>query len=410
MKYNPFKPGSIVHPGMFAGRLDEIQGISKLLFQTKNGNSSSFLITGERGIGKSSLLLFIDQIAKGKLTVEKGTIFNFLVVSISLEPNDTYKDVIYKLAREFNRELTQDEVIKTALKNVWDFITNWEVMGVKYNKIKDELGPEVMLEELGEKIISVLTNIKNTKDGIYFFIDEADKPIKNPNIGSICKYLTERVQKKGINNFGIGIIGLPIVLDKIKENHESAVRIITPFTLRLLTNEECGAVIKLGLDEAKRKNGSEVTITPEARSLIATFSEGYPHFIQQYSYSSFDIDKDNTIDDKDVVSGLTGENGALHQLGEKYFDQMYYKEISSKNYRKILITMALHESEYISKQQIIKGTGLPEKMITNALNAFCRKGIIIRKKGTKGLYKISSRSFKAWIIAFNSLPEDQKEF
>jgi len=38
MKFNPFKPGAVVHPGMFAGRKYELQVIEKCLFQTKNGS------------------------------------------------------------------------------------------------------------------------------------------------------------------------------------------------------------------------------------------------------------------------------------------------------------------------------------------------------------------------------------
>lgn len=406
MRYNPFKPGSIIHPGMFAGRIDEIIGIEKLLFQTKNGNSSSFIITGERGIGKSSLLLYLDYIARGNLLAQEGIKFNYIVVSISLEPNDKYEDVIYKIARELERELRNDDKVKAILKGVWDFISNWEVMGVKYSKVKEELGADVMLEELSEKVIKILQNIKTEKDGILFFIDEADKPIKNPNLGILTKYLTERIQKKGISNFAIGIIGLPVIMEKLKESHESSLRIFTPFYLRLLNKDECDLVIQLGLNEAKLKNGIDIGITDGARSIISSFSEGYPHFLQQYCYSSFEVDKDNNIDEKDVRDGLSGENGALKQLGDKYFDRMYYKEISSKNYRKILIVMAKSDLEYIGKQEIISSSGLSEGVVTNAINAFCKKGIIIREKGKKGQYKISSRSFKAWIIAFSTVTKE----
>ena len=65
MKINPYKPNSPISPGMFAGRIDEIKELEKGLFQTKNGQSSNFLITGERGIGKSSLLNLIKPTAKG---------------------------------------------------------------------------------------------------------------------------------------------------------------------------------------------------------------------------------------------------------------------------------------------------------------------------------------------------------
>ena len=66
-KVNPFQPNGPVAPGMFSGRLNEILALEKGLFQTKNGNPLNFLVTGERGIGKSSLLNYLRPLAEGSI-------------------------------------------------------------------------------------------------------------------------------------------------------------------------------------------------------------------------------------------------------------------------------------------------------------------------------------------------------
>lgn len=402
MKYNPFKPNSIVHPGMFAGRLDEFKIVEKLFFQTKNGNSSSFIIYGERGIGKSSFLFYIDNVVRGLITPWMDESYGFLSISVSLEPNDDYEEVILKIAREMKREIGKNEKAITLLGSVWEFVTNWEVLGIKYNKEKEKIAANVMLEELCERIIAILKNTRKAYDGVYIFIDEADKPSRNPNLGSLTKNMTERIQKKGVNNFAFGIIGLPIVIEKIKESHESALRLFTSIPLKQLTPEESNLAIDRGLEDGNKKNKEVTSIDDDAKKYIATFSEGYPHFIQQYAYSAFEADKDDHIDTKDVIEGLLGESGALKQLGERYFDRMYFKDIYSKNYRKILGIIAKSTEEYITKQQIIRQCELSESIVTNALNAFYKKGMIIRKKGSKGSYRISTRSFAAWIITLEN--------
>src|SRR6266446_10686947 len=90
MKFNPFRPNNIVVPGMFAGRLDEVQCLERVLHQTKCGNPEHFLITGERGIGKSSLLFYMQCIADGSITTFKDQRFNFLVLSVQLDDETTY--------------------------------------------------------------------------------------------------------------------------------------------------------------------------------------------------------------------------------------------------------------------------------------------------------------------------------
>jgi hypothetical protein len=49
-RFNPFRPGSVVTPGMFAGRGAELNILEKALFQAKHGKPDHFVISGERGI------------------------------------------------------------------------------------------------------------------------------------------------------------------------------------------------------------------------------------------------------------------------------------------------------------------------------------------------------------------------
>jgi len=77
LKYNPFQPNTMVAPGMFVGRLEEIDAIEQSLFQAKNGNPQHFLIEGERGIGKSSLLLLISGYAEGVVESHRAEKMSF---------------------------------------------------------------------------------------------------------------------------------------------------------------------------------------------------------------------------------------------------------------------------------------------------------------------------------------------
>ncbi|MDF0601801.1 ATP-binding protein [Psychromarinibacter sp. C21-152] len=104
MRYNPFVPNGIAFPGMFTGRLDEIETIEHSLFQTKNENPQHVLISGERGIGKSSLLFYADLIARGDIEVEKAN-FNFLSVSTDLAGVTSQGGIIEQIGRELRSKL-----------------------------------------------------------------------------------------------------------------------------------------------------------------------------------------------------------------------------------------------------------------------------------------------------------------
>lgn len=409
LKYNPFKPGLIIHPSMFAGRIDEILEIENALFQTQNGNPAHFLIHGERGIGKSSLLLYANYLATGKFKSPDNDItFNFLTININLEPSDTYKAIIRKLAQELKLNLDNNQALKKQLKDILNFISNFEAFGIKYNK--DTTSSEFLLEELSHKLAAIAKSMSKDKQGIFIFIDEADKPSSEAGLGLFVKGLSERLTKLEANNVGIGIVGISEVINKMRESHASSVRIFRQMELSVLLANERKEVVSLGLADAREKNGFYVSINDEALSLISSLSEGYPHFIQQYAYSAFNADDDNKIDETDVIYGLKYDNGALNQLGMQYFENMYTEELRSDDYRTVLQVIAQHSPNYAQRKTIINESGLKGHTVDNALTALKKRGSVIAIRGQQGQYKLPSHSFAAWILAFKVAKKKEQDY
>jgi hypothetical protein len=136
--------------------------------------------------------------------------------------------------------------------------------------------------------------------------------------------------------------------------------------------------------------------------LLSTFSEGYPHFIQQFAYSSFDADSDNAIDERDVIGGVLGPNGAFHQLGLKYFEELYFDQINSDEYREVLRAMAEDLDGWVTKEQVRERTQLRAGTLSNAIVALKKRNIIVPKPGQSGVYRLPTRSFAVWIRAFTA--------
>ena len=56
MRYNPFNPQQPARPDFFVGREPEIVTFEKFFTQTVQGSPMNMSITGNRGMGKTSLL------------------------------------------------------------------------------------------------------------------------------------------------------------------------------------------------------------------------------------------------------------------------------------------------------------------------------------------------------------------
>ncbi len=395
-KFNPFRPDKVATPGMFAGRLPEIRFIDGCLRQTKNGNPKHFLITGERGIGKSSLVLLEQHVASGKVPSIGGEKFNFLVLNVSLRREDTFLAVIDRIARELRKQASKESILANIVLRSIDFLSRIEAAGVRFNRDNLTGGEDESLATLQDDFETTILKLGDTKDGILLLIDEADRPSSDANLGLICKLLTEELSLRDCDKLCIGLSGLPILTTKLRDSHESSLRLFHILNLRPLEPSERIHVLDSGLREANKKNEIPVTIEKEASELISNFSEGYPHFLQEFAYCAFEEDSDNVIGPEDFLASLFDENGAFDQLGAKYFDKTYATP-GSDDYRKVLDFMSGHGDNWVARAEIICNTGFKTGTVDNALRALKSKDIIVQDETRSGYYRLPTRSFAAWI-------------
>lgn len=386
---------------MFVGRIDEIELIEKCFFQTKHENPQHFLVQGERGIGKSSLLSYMEGIAEGLFPYgpDGDDRLGFLVVSIDLAVSSTQLDIIRAIGRGLRQALAKHQTAKEQAKEVWEWISNWEILGVKYHKPEDNLDPEIVVDDLVNRLASFCAVTEDKLDGIVILIDEADHPGVESGFGALLKLLAERLQRKNCSKVLFGLAGLPTILAKLRESHQSSPRLFETMLLEPLEVHERKRVVTLGLEEANRKNKDATSITSEALDFLAELSEGYPHFVQQFAYSAFEQDDDNLIDEDDVGEGAFKEGGALSQLGDKFFKEMYHARISSEDYRRVLDAMAQYGDEWVTRKTIITESGVTEANVGNALLTLKSKDVILQDDTRRGFYRLPTASFAAWINA-----------
>ncbi len=64
--------------------------------------------------------------------------------------------------------------------------------------------------------------------------------------------------------------------------------------------------------------------------------------------------------------------------------------------------MAQHPETWVKRQDIKKATGLADSTLGNALSAMKTKEIIIPQRGQRGVFRLATNSFGAWIRAQGS--------
>jgi hypothetical protein len=108
----------------------------------------------------------------------------------------------------------------------------------------------------------------------------------------------------------------------------------------------------------------------------------------------------------DVKDGAYGVNGALDQLGHKYFNELYFTQIGSDDYRRVLQAMARFSDSWVNRTKIKQIIDIKETTLNNALQALKSRNIIIPNPALQGEFRLPTKSFAAWIKAFYMLEEE----
>jgi Cdc6-like AAA superfamily ATPase len=405
MKINPFSPNSPSGPGMFAGRIKEIVTIEQIMLQTRANKGHGFLLLGQRGIGKTSLLNLMKYQAEGFIDI-KDEKFNFLVVDIDIQKETTQLQLIRKIQLALKRKLAKTEVTRKIFSDIWSFIGKIEAVGVKINTISQD-DKELFFEEFCYSLADTLNRITNASeysnfdkryDGLIILIDEADKSNPEIDLGTFIKLIYERLQKEGTQHLMIGVSGLPKTKQIIVDSHPSSLRILEELYLDRLSEDDIKYVISRVLEHSYEINNFRTDIEPEALDLLVTLSEGFPHFIHQYGYCAFELSDGNIITKDNINRGAFGENGAIDKIGDKYYRDDYYNKIKVESYRQVLSIMASRLDSWVSRTYIKNRYKGKDSTLNNAIKALRTRGIILDKEGVRGTYRLQDKGFAWWIV------------
>lgn len=390
---------------MFVGRIQEIERLEQALIQTRSKEPAHFMISGERGIGKTSLLLYLKYLARGDIPFNSNT-FQYLILDLDVDNNTTQLGLIQRVQMHLDKQLGETEVARQFLKNTWSVLQRLRIMDSGIQAELNDTSNEVLLDEFSLSLASICERTCGADarsvfsaqyDGILILIDEADNCSPDLHLGSFLKLLLERLQRAGCDHVLVGLAGLPELRGKLYDSHPSSVRIFEDIRLGRLTAEEVSKVITICLKKSEEDNPETVTITDEARDFLVGLSEGYPHFIQQFGYSAFATDTDNCIDESDVKNSAFGSRGALDLVGDRYYRNNFYNKIQKESYRQVLRIMADDLDGWVTRAKIKQRFKGKDTTLANAIKALRDRHIILSKEGVKGVYRLQHKGFALWI-------------
>ena len=361
---NPFAPGAGSPPPALVGRKAILDHAQTALARIMKGRSEkSSLLVGLRGAGKTVLLRAIHDEAErqGYQTFFIETSENKPLASLLLPP---LRAILFKLDRMegFN------EGVKRAFRVFKSFIGALKVGNDDFNVSLDvdaETGTADsgdLEADLSELLSVVATAAAARKTAIALVIDEMQY-LPEKEFGALIMALHQIAQKQlPLVVFGAGLPQLVGLAGRAKSYAE-----------RLFNYPPIGALPESDAAEALNKpvRDQGVEFEPEAVAAIIRTTRGYPYFLQEWGYETWNYTPESPIRLADVQN-VTPE--VIRRLDENFFRVRFDR--LKPNERKYLRAMAELGPGPHRSGEITKVLGVTVQSLATVRASLIIKGMI----------------------------------
>ena len=383
-KESPFSPGKPVQPEYFVARIAEIQRLDRAIRQTVSGRNENTFITGERGIGKSSLAGFIRYLAEKEYNLVGSHCFLGGVRSL--------EDMAGLIFQRLLQDCTDKSLFDKLREVFGGYIKGLTLfgMGVEFTKDKSEL------RTLVDNFLPVLRKIyeqlqSSAKKGLILILDDLNGITDVPQFSQFLKSFVDEMATSGkVLPVFLVLVGLPERREDLIKHQPSVARIFDVIDLTPMSRSESEEFF------TNIFGGQKVTVASDALSMMVELSGGFPVLLHEVGDAVFWQDTDNYIDKADARQGIMK---AAENVGRKYIGAQVSSVLRSRTYSFILrlIGKKLPIGATFTRQAILKEVPAKEqKSLDNFLIRIKKLGIIDDTEA-RGEYRFANPLYHLYV-------------
>ena len=385
MRYNPFNPTQPARPDFFVGREPEITEFEKIMVQTIHGSPMNMVITGNRGMGKTSLVRKLEQLAKEK---------NCLVLSMAnYEANITdIPEFCDYLCSNLKREILSRSLLGEKFDKLQVWIATLKPT-IEWRDISLSMEKKQVIQELfRQRLLKLWNEMKDDFSGVIILIDEAES-LENIK-GEILTFMREVFQRiESEAKYCIVLAGKFNFTERMSESFSPLNRFFPCQRLNPLNNTAMREYI------LKKLATVNVGIDEKALDYILEKCEGHPYVLVSMCYLHFDSLNENEHHiTNDVVT--RAKEKIDNRLGQDFFSPMFHP--LTPKAREIIITIAKKAKTLdFSFKDAVGWLQMPRNQVSPYIKELLRKGVL--DKPERGKYKIFHTLFREYLASKENL-------
>ncbi len=381
---NPFNPFGPANPSQFAGRAIEIEELRRRIRSTISGSPQHSAIMGERGIGKTSLLRKLQEIAHDERCI---------VARVDLYPG--IRDIEYLLLH-IHEELRKSSLayygpLGKGFEKTRRFLESYSVTIPVVGGGIEKSSERTLETGFKDRLLEVWSKVKEKASAVVIMVDEAETLT---HIQGALEYLRNTFSRLGEDGalYCLVISGKSGLFQAVSEVFSPLERFFQPITLMPFTPSEVQELF----DKVSAETG--ISFEDGVKRVIISESEGQPYVVQVYGYCLYE---QAAKDQANSVNARTLEV-AGPRIYEVLETQLFARRLEegagrSKHKLKIVRKLAKSRKDAYSFTEIEKITGMTKKQglgvyLTQLVEAGCLR------KNAAGAYSFFMRIFKKFVL------------
>lgn len=381
MRFNPFNPSQPARPDFFVGREPEIIEFEKILIQTIHSSPMNMVITGNRGMGKTSLLVKLEQLAKEK----KSLVLRMSNYEGNISDIPGFCDY---LCSNLKREILSKKPIGEKFEQLQKWMATLKPT-IGWNDVSLSVEKRQVIQEIfRQRLLKLWDEMKDEFDCCTILIDEAES-LENVK-GDILTFMREVFQRiEGEAKYCLVLAGKFNFTERMSESFSPLNRFFPCQRLAPLDKNSMRQYI------IRKLATVDVGIDEEAINYILEKCEGHPYVLVSMCYLLFDSLNENENHIIHEVVTRASEK-IKYRLGQDFFSPMFHP-LSPKAREVITIIAKNAKTLEFSFKDAVEWLKMPRNYVSPYIKELLRKGVL--DKPDRGKYKIFHTLFLEYLAS-----------
>lgn len=351
---SPFRPGQPVPIEFFVGRRPEIERLRDMITASTQGRFKIGFVSGERGIGKTSLVAFVRHLVERDHDVAGCHVFLGGVQGLQ-----------EMLRRTFDRIL-QESIDKSWHQKLMalfgDRVSKVGLFGVSLELNLEERDLSAIERDFASSVRQLLESIKEHKKSLFLILDDINGLTSSEGFANWLKSTVDEIATAREEiRLCVLVVGLEERRQELVGKQPSLARVFELIDIAPWSNDE----VRSFYSDSFRASGAD--ISQEGLDLLIQFTGGLPVLAHEIGDAVWRTARGPTIEKNEVLKGIST---AAEVIGRKLLNPQIFSAIRSERYLSILRKMADKPRIHFRRAEL-------QKLLTDAekkgLDSFLRR-------------------------------------